>query len=48
MKSAWHQWLIPVILATQEVEIRNFTVQRQLQQIVCKALSRKIINIKVG
>jgi hypothetical protein len=28
---ARHQWLTPVILATQEAEIRRITVQRQPQ-----------------
>jgi hypothetical protein len=27
--AAWHQWLNPVILATQEAEIRRITVQSQ-------------------
>jgi hypothetical protein len=30
---------MPVILATQETEIRRITVQSQPEQIVCKTLS---------
>jgi hypothetical protein len=36
-----HQWLIPVILATQEEEIRRIEVQSQHRQIVPKTLSQK-------
>jgi hypothetical protein len=32
-------WLMPVILATQEAEIRRITAQSQLRQIVCETLS---------
>jgi hypothetical protein len=39
--AAWRWWLTPVILATQEAEIRRIKVQSQHQQIVCKPLSRK-------
>jgi hypothetical protein len=35
------QWLIPVILATQEAEIRRISVQSQSEQKVCKTLSWK-------
>jgi hypothetical protein len=29
LKISWHHWLTPVILATQEAEIRRITVQSQ-------------------
>jgi hypothetical protein len=35
------QWLTPVILATQEAEIRRSAVQSQPRQIVPETLSRK-------
>jgi hypothetical protein len=38
---AKHQWVTPVILATQEAEIRRTAVQSQPRQIVCKILSQK-------
>jgi hypothetical protein len=39
---AGHQWLKPIILATQEAEIRRITVQSQPGKIVCETLSQKI------
>jgi predicted AAA+ superfamily ATPase len=41
-------WLKPVILATQEAEIRRITVQSQPRQIVHKTLSRKKTITKKG
>jgi hypothetical protein len=38
-KLARHQWLIPVILTTQEAEIRRIEVQSQAKQIVLETLS---------
>jgi hypothetical protein len=35
---ARHQWLTPVILATQEAEIRRIVIQNQLKEVVCKTL----------
>jgi hypothetical protein len=34
-------WFMPVVLATQEAEIRRIEVQSQLGQIVHKTLSQK-------
>jgi hypothetical protein len=34
-----YQWLIPIVLAAQEVEIRRITVQSQPRQIVQETLS---------
>jgi hypothetical protein len=38
---ARYQWLTPVILATQEAEIRRIVVRSQPRQIVLKTLSLK-------
>jgi hypothetical protein len=35
------RWFTPIILATQETEIRRIIVRSQPQQIVCKTLSCK-------
>jgi hypothetical protein len=40
-KTAGHWWLTPVILATQEAEIRRLTVRSQPGQIVHETLSQK-------
>jgi hypothetical protein len=39
--SAEHQWLMSVILATQETGIRKIMVRGQPGQIVCETLSQK-------
>jgi hypothetical protein len=36
-----HWWIMPVILTTQEAEIRRFTVRNQPRKIVCKTLFKK-------
>jgi hypothetical protein len=41
-----HRWLTPVILATQEAEIRKIVVQSQHRQIVQKTPSRKYPTLK--
>jgi hypothetical protein len=40
------QWLTPIILASQEAEIRRTVVQSQPGQIVHKILSRKTLHKK--
>jgi hypothetical protein len=39
-----YQW--PVILATQEAEIKKIAVQSQPRQLVCKTLSQKHLTQK--
>jgi hypothetical protein len=43
IKDRWsrHPWLIPVILATWEAEIKRITVQSQHRKIVYETLSQK-------
>jgi hypothetical protein len=36
-----HQWLTPVILTTQEAEIRRMAIQSQPRQIVFETLSQR-------
>jgi hypothetical protein len=43
-----HWWLMPVILATQEVEIRRITVGSEPKQIVGETLSQKHSSQKKG
>jgi hypothetical protein len=45
---AQHQWLTPVIPATQEAEIRRITVRSQSGQISPKTISRKTLSQKMG
>jgi hypothetical protein len=40
-KIAGSQWLILIILATQEAGIRRIMVRSQPRQMVCKVLSQK-------
>jgi hypothetical protein len=40
-KNARHQWLMPILLAIQEAEIRRITVRSQPGQIVPETLSQK-------
>jgi hypothetical protein len=42
LKTVRHQWLTPVILATQEAEIRRIKVWNQPRQVVGETLSQKI------
>jgi hypothetical protein len=45
---AGRQWLLPVILATQETEIRRIAVRSQPGQIVHETLSQKTLSQKTG
>jgi hypothetical protein len=44
MEAAGHRWLMLIILATQEVEIRRIRVQSQPRQIIQKTLSQKTLH----
>jgi hypothetical protein len=46
--TAGHPWLTPVILATQEAEMRRITVRSQPGEIVCETLFRKTLSKKIG
>jgi hypothetical protein len=35
----WHWWLMSVILATPEAEIRRIGIQNPPRQVVCETLS---------
>jgi hypothetical protein len=47
MEGVRHQWLTPIILATQETEIRKIGVQSQPGQIVQDPISEKPYTEKV-
>jgi hypothetical protein len=47
-KKVSHQWLTPVILATQEAEIRRIEVHSQPRQMVYETLSQKNPSQKKG
>jgi hypothetical protein len=42
--NARHQWLTPVVLATQEAEIRRTEVQSQPEQIDCETLFQNTLH----
>jgi hypothetical protein len=46
-KNARWQWFTPVILTSQEAEIRRISVQGQPGQRVCETLSRKYLKQKI-
>jgi hypothetical protein len=48
LRLARHQWLTPVILATQEAEIRRIMVRSQPGRIVGETLSQKKLFTEKG
>jgi hypothetical protein len=46
LKIARHWWLMPVILAIQEAEIRRIVFRSQPRQIIRKTLSQKYLTRK--
>jgi hypothetical protein len=47
LETGW-RWLMPILLATQEVEIRRIVVWSQARQIVHETLSWKALSQKIG
>jgi hypothetical protein len=40
-RAAWHWWLMPLILATWEADVRRIVIADQLRKIVHKTPSSK-------